>query len=230
MTPLLRSGIIVAALMFAASALGYAVKPTKKLAELQPREKLEALIPMQFGDWQGVPANNIVLADPQMRENLARIYTETLSRTYVDSRGRQIMLSIAYGDDQRDGMDLHYPEVCYPAQGFQTRSVREEQLTTPFGTIEVKRLEMTLGQRHELVTYWTMIGDRRSLGGIDKKLNELRYSLKGIIPDGLLVRVSSIGADTRAEFDAQDRFVRELVATFSDRTRVRLTGLGNRQR
>ena len=47
-------------------------------------------------------------------------------------RGRQIMLSIAYGEDQRDGMKLHYPEVCYPAQGFQSRSfqIRADQLST----------------------------------------------------------------------------------------------------
>lgn len=224
-TPLLRTGIVLAALMFAATALAYAMKPTKRLADLQPREKLETLLPMQFGDWRGMPASNVVLADPQMRENLSRIYTETLSRTYVDARGRQIMLSIAYGADQRDGMDLHYPEVCYPAQGFQTRSIRKEALATPFGAIQVKRLEMTLGQRHEPVTYWTVIGEHATLGGTDKKLNEMRYSLKGVIPDGLLFRVSSIGRETGSAYRDHEEFVGALLGALTPEARKRLAGL-----
>ena len=199
-TPLLRTGIIVLALMFAASALAYALKPTQKLADLHPREKIDTLLPQQFGEWRSVPTAHIVLADPRMTETLGRIYTETVSRTYVDSRGRLVMLSIAYGDNQRDSMSMHYPEVCYPAQGFQTRSIRKELLGTSFGPIEVKRLEMVLGQRNEPVTYWTMIGEHATLGGTGKKLNEMRYSLKGIIPDGLLFRVSSVGRETEIAY------------------------------
>lgn len=224
-SPLLRSGIVILAIMFAASALAYLLKPTQKLADIHPREKLEAIIPMQFGDWRGLPANNIVIADPQMAANLSRIYTEILSRTYVDSKGRQIMLSIAYGDDQRDGMNMHYPEVCYPAQGFQTRSINKGQIDTSFGTIRVKRLEMVQGQRHEPVTYWTMVGGYPSLGGIDKKLNEMRYSLRGAIPDGLLFRVSSIGQGTETAYRSHEEFIDALLGTVNTETRQRLAGL-----
>jgi len=225
MTPLLRTGIIVLALMFTASALSYVLKPTQKLTDLHPREKLETLIPMQFGDWRGLPAYNIVIADPQMVESLARIYTETLSRAYVDSRGRQIMLSIAYGDDQRDSMSMHYPEVCYPAQGFQSRSAGKGQIDTPYGPIRVKRLLMVQGQRHEPITYWAMIGEYQSLGGFNKKLNEMRYSVRGVIPDGLLFRVSSIGHETEIAQRDHEEFVRDLLAAVNAESRKRLAGL-----
>lgn len=225
MKPLVRTGILLAALMFAASVLAYAIKPTTRLVDLQPREKLESIIPNQFGDWRGMPGNNIVLADPQMRENLERLYTETLSRTYIDSKGRRIMLSIAYGEDQRDSMSMHYPEVCYPAQGFETRSDRKGQISTPYGPIQVKRLEMTLGQRNEPVTYWTMIGEHQSLGGVDKKLNEMRYSLGGVIPDGLLFRVSSIGRDSEVIYRDHEDFIAALLAAVSAEARLRLAGL-----
>lgn len=225
MTANIRSSLVILALMFAASAFAYALKPTQKLADLHPREKLETLIPMQFGDWRGLPANNIVIADPQMADNLSRIYTETLSRTYVDSRGRQIMLSIAYGDDQRDGMNIHYPEVCYPAQGFQSRSAMKGQINTPYGPIRVKRLEMVLGQRLEPITYWTMIGEHQSLGGIDKKLNEMRYSLRGAIPDGLLFRVSSMGRETEIAQRDHEEFIEALLGVLSAETKQRLAGL-----
>ncbi len=220
----IRTSFIFLALTFAASALAFALKPTWKLADTQPRERLEALIPMQLGDWRGLPANNIVIADPRMAENLSRIYTETLSRTYVDSRGQQIMLSIAYGDDQRDGMNLHYPEVCYPAQGFQIRASHEGQINTPYGSIRVKRLETSLGSRLEPVTYWTMVGEYQSSWGIDKKINEMRYSLRGLIPDGILIRVSSIDPDSEKAFFLQESFVRDFVAAVNGKDRVRVIG------
>lgn len=225
MPPILRTGIVIAALMFVAAVLAYVLKPTIRLADLQPREKLETLLPQQFGEWRSVPTAHIVLADPRMTETLSRIYTETLSRTYVDTHGRQIMLSIAYGADQRDGMEMHYPEICYPAQGFQTRSISKGKLQTAFGPIQVKRLEMVLGQRNEPVTYWTMIGEHATLGGTGKKLSEMRYSLKGIIPDGLLFRVSSIGANPENAYRDHEEFIGALLAALSPESRKRLSGL-----
>lgn len=224
-SPLLRTSIVLAALMFAASMLAYALKPARKLVDIQPREKLEALLPQHFGDWHSQPATNVVLADPQMRASLARIYTETLTRTYVDSGGRQIMLSIAYGENQRDTMQMHYPEVCYPAQGFQMKSLRAGQIGTPFGSIRAKQLEMVLGDRHEAVTYWTMIGEYATLGGADKKLNEMRYGLHGVIPDGLLFRVSSIGHDLESAYRDHEEFIGALIETMKPEARKRLAGI-----
>jgi EpsI family protein len=221
----LITGVVLASLMSASMLLANALKPTKKLVDLQPREKLATLVPLQLGDWRGIAAESVVLPVPEMRENLKRIYTDTLIRTYVDSQGRPIMLSIAYGDDQRDGMNMHYPEVCYPAQGFQALSKRTDLLLTPFGTIQVKRLEMVLGQRHELVTYWTVIGERQSIGKIDKKLDEMSYGLRGLIPDGLLFRVSSIDTNAEAAYELQDEFVNTLLNVVGADNRRRLAGL-----
>ena len=48
-----------------------------------------------------------------------KIYNQTLTRTYINPRGDRIMLSIAYGRDQSDALQMHKPELCYPAQGFR---------------------------------------------------------------------------------------------------------------
>jgi EpsI family protein len=224
-SPQLHISIVIATLMLASMVLAYATKPTTKLVNLEPREKIETLVPMQFGEWHNVPTANIIVADPRVTETLHRIYSETLSRTYVDRRGRRIMLSIAYGADQRDGMQVHYPEVCYPAQGFQVQSTRLGQVITPFGTIKVKQLEMVLSQRHESVTYWTMIGDHLSFGGVDKKLNEMRYGLRGIIPDGLLFRVSSIAHDPETAYRGHEDFISALMLALRPEARHRLAGL-----
>jgi len=98
-------------------------------------------------------------------------------------------------------------------------------VSTPFGSIRVKRLEMSLGQRNEPVTYWAMIGEFQSFGGIDKKLTEMRYGLKGVIPDGLLFRVSSIGTDTDRSFRDHEEFIGALLESISWEARKRLAGI-----
>ena len=105
------------------------------------------------------------------------------------------MLALAYGKDQRDAMQVHYPEVCYPAQGFALQEKQIGTLATERGAIPVTRILTNLGQRIEPVTYWTTVGDRVVQTGLQKKLAEMSYGLSGKIPDGMLIRVSSIDTE-----------------------------------
>jgi len=222
---LTRTAIILFAVMLIASIGANAIKPTQFLAQIQPLGKLENLVPMQFGDWRGMEVDSLVAADPQMLATLDRIYTDTLSRTYTNSQGRNIMLSIAYGDDQRDGMNVHYPEVCYPAQGFRAKGQSRAQITTPHGIIHAKRLEMAMGARNEPITYWTMVGEHQAGKGLIKKMTEMRYSLKGVIPDGMLVRVSSISRDPVQAYSDHEAFIQAMLGALSPQVRLRLAGL-----
>ena len=205
-----------------------ALTPTRLLANSRPhRVDIEQAVPAAFGDWRIDDSVISGIVNPQDTEVLNRIYTQTLSRVYTDGRGHSIMMTIAYGADQskREGLQLHYPEVCYPAQGFEVRSNRVGEIAVPGGAIPVRRLETVLsGQRYEPVTYWTMTGDEATLGGIQKKIVEFRYSLHGLITDGLLFRVSSIGTDSAAQFALQERFVRDLLAGVKPADRPTLFG------
>ena len=91
------------------------------------------------------------------------------------------MLSIAYGADQADDdVQLHYPEVCYPAQGFRVTNNRTAVLNLPEGDVRVRRLDTQFGDsRFEPVTYWTIVGDQQSLSGWDRKISEIRHGLRG---------------------------------------------------
>lgn len=203
----------MAVLMVLVALLSQVGKPVHKLAEKRGKFDLEQVIPERFGDWRLLRTGGVVLPDPSVVANIERVYTQTLSRAYVNSLGSVVMLSIAYGDDQRAAMAVHYPEVCYPAQGFQVRSNRRDILITSHGALPVRRLETELSrQRFEPVTYWVTIGDRISLGGLERRLIELEYGLQRIIPDGLLFRVSSINRDTIQAFRDQDAFTRDLLA------------------
>ncbi len=220
-----RQALAMVVAMVLVALLSQAGRPVHKLAEQRPRFDLEQVVPERFGDWRILRAGSVVLPDPSVLANLQRLYTQTLSRAYVNSRGTVIMLSIAYGDDQRAAMAVHYPEVCYPAQGFQVSSSRVDSVATPHGTLPVRRLETELSrQRYEPVTYWVTIGDRISLGGLERRLIELEYGLQRVIPDGLLYRVSSINRDSAQAFRDQDAFTRDLLAALPVASRAWLAG------
>jgi EpsI family protein len=222
----MTSGLLLGALMMLSSGTAQWLTPTHKLADSRPALVLESAIPRAFGDWREDRNQVGAVVNPQTEAALHKIYSQTLSRTYVNGRGERIMLSIAYGGDQRDAVQLHYPEICYPAQGFQLTGAALGVLATGRGTVPVKRLETNLGgQRYEPITYWTTVGDIAVTGGVDKKLAEIRYGLRGQIPDGLLFRISSISQDSPAAYGMQADFAKQMLEVLSPALRLRLFGL-----
>lgn len=221
-----RRAALAALLMGGASLAAWKLTPTQHMASLHGDLDLESQIPKRFGDWALDTSAVGGVVNPQQEELLKQLYSQILSRTYVNGQGQRVMLSIAYGNDQRDGLQLHYPEVCYPAQGFQLLSNRKVDLRLAGLQIPARRLETVFGnQRYEPVTYWTVIGDTVVRGGIDKKLAEMRYGFKGLIPDGLLFRVSSIDRDTASAYVLQDQFCSALLAELPAGVRARVAGI-----
>ena len=220
----MRRNVLMMVLMFAASGLAIAFHPTHRIADDNQKVDLETMIPKQFGGWHEAQ-HEVQIINPQQKETIERIYTQTLTRTYVNNAGDVIMLSIAYGADESDEKRLHYPEVCYPAQGVQVLSNQLGVVKTDFGNIRVKRLLTVMGNRSEPLTYWTTVGNKVVVGNSETKLEQLRYGFRGQIPDGLLFRVSSIIKDTDAGYATQQRFVSQLVSSLSANDRLRLAGL-----
>lgn len=222
----LISALVAAVMMASAAAVATVMTPTKRIVDVLPKLNLEAAIPEQFGDWKLDTRAMGGVVNPQQTELLNQLYSQILTRTYYNAHGYRVMLSIAYGEDQRDGNQLHYPEVCYPAQGFQVTSNRKGFIETSRGKIPVRRLESNLSQnRFEPITYWTTIGSQALTGGATKKIAEMRYGLKGEIPDGLLFRISSIDRDSDAAFAIQERFVNQLIPAIPNEVRPRIAGL-----
>lgn len=211
-------------LIVAASLAAAAIRPTELLAATRGHPKLEDIVPRQFGAWRELESASRQIVNPQQTELLQKLYSQTLTRTYVRADGSAIMLSIAYGNNQSDGLALHYPDVCYPAQGFRVNSNRYGILATPQGDIPVKRLETELGQRKEPLTYWSTIGDHVVRGGTETKLAQLRYGFKGQIPDGLIFRVSSITPDSELAYKLQAQFVSDLLTAIPSPYRQFISG------
>jgi EpsI family protein len=215
---------ILLAFMLVASGLTLALNPTQKIAAQGSLTDLETLIPTSFDGWREELNKSVQIIDPQQKELIDKIYTQTLSRTYVNTNGYRIMLSMAYGDDQRDGMQMHYPEVCYPAQGFVLQDRQNGTLVTSNGSIPVTRILTSLGHRNEPVTYWTTVGDQVFQGSIQKKLFEMKYGLDGKIPDGMLIRVSSIDNNPSNAYEMQSQFANKMLNALAPENRQRLNG------
>lgn len=216
----------IGATLIGAAVAGTALRPTRLLAEQRPPLDLEAAVPAQFGGWRA-GGDDVVPVQPDARApaGLGRIYSQVLARTYVDDARRLVMLSIAYGGDQRnDRMQAHRPEYCYAAQGFEVRRVRNESLPTGAGSIPVRRLMAQRRARREPITYWITVGDRAARPGLERKLAQLGLGLSGTIADGMLVRVSSLESDTPSGYALHDRFVRDLLGSLSPVARSRLLG------
>ena len=220
----LRLPIILALAMAASSVAGFALRPTLK-ADHAPRYKLEEIVPTQFGEWKMLRDSGTQMVNPETKELLDSLYSQILSRTYVNAKGYRIMLSLAYGDDQRGGLQAHKPEVCYPAQGFKLISNQPGELDTAFGNISVRRLSTRLDARFEPVTYWINVADTPVSNVLQKRMLELKLGLTGQVPDGLLFRVSSIDDSTPRAFVEQQAFVSGLLQAVSPVDRKRLAGL-----
>ena len=218
-------GATLAILMCAVSIGGFAARPSAKAADHGKVISLETMVPKEFGEWTMAPDRGQAIVNPQTQELLDKIYSQVLTRTYVNKAGYRIMLSMAYGDDQRGGLQAHRPEVCYPAQGFQVKNLADGALATPFGAIDVRRLDTSLKARNEPVTYWLTVGDQVIHNKFDKRIAQIRMGLTGQIPDGLLFRISSIDNDTGRAYALQQQFTAEMMSAVPPETRRQLSGL-----
>jgi len=219
------SGLILGVLMVSAAGMTRVVTPTVHMADAKTSFELATMIPESFGEWS-VDKNIVPLKlDPEIEAQLNKLYNQTLARTYVNRAGERIMLSIAYGGDQSEGLSVHKPEVCYAAQGFDIRSNKVDALKTPYGTLPVRRVMAVAGDRNEPVSYWMTIGNKVTQSGVNQRLAQLRYGLGGVIPDGMLVRVSTIDRDSARSYQLQDQFVNDMLGSVDAKARERLIGV-----
>lgn len=213
--------LLAGAAMLAAAAGAVALKPTVHMADQHPIN-LEQMIPQQFGDWNLDKTIVPVQVDPEIQAKLDRIYSQMLSRTYVNQHGERVMLSIAYGTDQSDALKVHRPEVCYPSQGFEI--LRQEKTYWPVEgmNIPVTRLFSQSGSRSEPLMYWVTVGNLAVETGVKQKLAQLKYGLHRIVPDGLLFRVSTINGDFEAGTHLNEQFARQLLQSVSSDSKTKL--------
>ena len=210
----LWKSIVVGSLMVVTALAAQTFKPNERLADSKPKIQLEQQIPKNFGNWTEDLMQVPVLPNPQLQSKLDALYSSTLARTYRNQMGQQVMLSIAYGSDQSsEATSVHRPEFCYSSQGFKVNNRGESIAAIGSRRLVVQRLVGVLGKRNEPITYWITLDETATLPGLGRKYEQLRYGLRGQIPDGMLVRVSSINSDEAESFKLQEQFLNDLATS-----------------
>ena len=219
--------VIVGSLLFLAAFLGWFFQPKEMVSDARPALNLDSLIPEQFGLWRIDKTVMPIPPSPDVAFEIGKIYAELLERTYINDRGQRIMLSIAYGSDQRDALRVHMPEGCYAGQGFEILAKQQNTMMINGKALSVTQLITQKGGRHEPVTYWINIGGTDAAATeFEQKIIKLAYGLTGQVPDGLLVRISSIDKNTEAAFVLQKQFLQDLVSALDAKARARVFGTG----
>jgi len=204
-----RRDLIIGGACLAAAGSAEAIRPSKRLDLLGDR-KLDVEIPRTFGDWRMHAAEGVV-APPSESSLAARLYNQTVARVYVGPGDVMVMLLIAYGNTQSDTLQLHRPEVCYPAFGFAVTNSRAAELDVGGAVIPGRTLSAETEGRLERISYWTRIGEYLPVNEDQQRQMRLRSALAGIIPDGVLVRISSPIEDEAAGFALNNRFVTDFL-------------------
>jgi EpsI family protein len=187
---------------------------------------LDAAIPKQFGRWSLLPSvTPVTPADPdgyvEADEKSSRIYSQEVGRTYTDGNGNIVMLMVAYGPVQNFRLKAHRPEMCYTAAGFRVSKKIDAEINydTHARPLKVARLIAERESRYEPISYWMRVGNDITTGVVDRQLVRLKYGLKGLIPDGALMRVSTVGLPKEASYKLQDEFIHDLLAAIAPQNR-----------
>lgn len=223
--------VLASVALLAAAVLAQVLAPRELMARTSASLSLENVIPKQFGIWTLVPnVSPVTPADPEgyveADANSTRIYSQEVGRTYTDGHGNIVMLMVAYGPVQNFRLKAHRPEMCYTAAGFRvsSKTAAEVSYRPDAAPLKVAHLIAERESRFEPITYWMRVGNDITTGVVDRQLIRLKYGLHGIIPDGALMRVSTVGMPAQASYAVQNQFIRDLLEAIAPQDRKFFTG------
>ena len=204
-----RRKMLLALGMVAASGTAFARMPAPNRPQID-KDKFEGLIPDAIGPWRFATESGVVLPPPDALSD--RLYDNLVTRVYTDGSGRAVMFLIAYNNRQDGVLQIHRPEICYPAGGYTLTPTRDTDVRLGGGNILPAKSFVASGRdRDETVLYWTRLGSEFPRRWSDQRLAVIRANLAGIIPDGLLVRVSSLGSEMTTELAMLKGFIAQFV-------------------
>ncbi|MES2089333.1 MAG: exosortase-associated EpsI family protein, partial [Pseudomonadota bacterium] len=101
-----RKAWVLAACMVAVAGLSAVGKPSpvNVAADARSRMPLEQIFPEQFADWRLDPSSTVFVRPAVELAKRFQMYDQVLERTYINSQGQRLMLSVAYGRQQSVGL------------------------------------------------------------------------------------------------------------------------------
>lgn len=173
------------------------------------KEKLDDLVPKSIGPWNFVTASGLVVPPEDQLEKT--LYSQMLTRVYSDGQNPAVMLLMAQSGSQTGFLQIHRPETCYTAGGYQISGVAPHPIRIGSKVIFANSIDASAGGPTEHVVYWTRIGNKLPSSWKQQKLAVAEQNLEGIIPDAILVRISCVTDDANAARATIDTFVRAMI-------------------
>ncbi|HWY60334.1 MAG TPA: EpsI family protein [Rhizomicrobium sp.] len=208
-----RRDIIIGAACVLGAGAAALLKPRRYVSLMPPGKKLSDILPLGFEDWKSQDLSDLVA--PETPDSLAaRLYGETVGRMYQQqSSGHEVFMLMAHGGIQSNELQIHRPEVCYPAFGFTLTESAPLQIPLA-GSVLVpgRRLVAYSSQRQETIAYWTRLGETFPTSVQEQRLQRLETAMHHYIPDGLLARFSVVGPDATTGLRVMMQFIPRLVA------------------
>lgn len=171
--------------------------------------KLDSLVPKSIGPWDFVSASGLVV--PPDDQLLRATYSHLLTRVYWDGHNPPVMLLVAQSGSQTGFLQIHRPETCYTAGGYQLSPVTPHPMQIGRTTVPAVSLDASSGGPPEHVVYWTRIGNKMPTSWREQKFAVAEQNLEGIVPDAILVRVSCVSDDRESALASIDTFTRTML-------------------
>lgn len=210
----------------AAVGVAEVLRPRHLVTFMPAGGKLTDLVPRKFPGFSEGGAGDII--QPRTEGTLsASLYSDLLTRTYhpAGHSSPSIMLLIAYGPAQTDMLQLHRPEICYPALGFEIVARSIITLSCgPAGEVPAVALTAQQGGRVEDIIYWSRIGKALPRDFGEQTWDRLLQSIAGDVSDGTLVRASAVRNGPDPEFAPVRAFLQGLVPSVGRAARPVLIG------
>jgi len=206
-----RRNLLLAAACFVGAGAAYGMTPRKHVS-LMAGQNLADIVPAAFGGWTSRDVTDLVA--PNTQDSLAsRLYDQTLERIYADANsGAEVMVLLAHGDTQSNQLQLHRPETCYPAFGFELSDNRQVDLRIGANAVlPGRQMVADAPGRRENVIYWTRLGDLLPSSDNEQRLDRLTAALQGYIADGLLARFSIAAEDSARALTSVRAFIQDFL-------------------
>ena len=186
-------------------------------------DAFKALVPDTIGSWHFQQTSGLVL--PPEDALSARLYDNLVTRTYTDAAGQVMMLLIAYKNFQDGVLQIHRPEICYPAGGYKLSPTIATAIPVGGGrSMPANAFSANGNDRSEQVLYWTRIGEAFPVKWSEQRLAVLRANMARINPDGMLARVSMPNDDMAMSRPLMIKFIEDLRTVAPPRLRSILFG------
>lgn len=219
-----RDALLGGAMLLTAAAT-WARMPRHKVVAMSQGDVADK-IPIRVGGWTGILNGDLVMP-PEDERKAANLYDEQVLRSYVLDEN-EIMFVLAYDRNQSGMLMVHRPESCYPASGFKITADDPVMISLAPGVIAEGRFLSTQREdRVEQVLYWTRLGNEFPNSWDEERSFLAFQNLRGLAPDGALVRLSMINQDPQNAKDQLARFAFELFAASGRDGRAVLGGPTN---